>query len=111
MSKRLNINLIDEDIDCRTRFHYYNDEPELYEFECSNILKKFEGKTLCREDAVEAIDTLIAYYYQEKICRMIIDIGKRNESLEPAKEMTLEQIEKMLGHKVKIVSDKEKQDE
>ena len=105
MSKILKINLIEKDIDSDRISPFKG--TRLFNFECSNILKKFEGKPLCNDDVTEAIDTLIAYYHQEEIYTMIIDIDERNESLAPAKEMTIEQIEKKLGYKIKIVSDKE----
>ena len=64
-------------------------------------------KKLSREDCIKAVDTLITYCYQEEIHRMEIDIDERDQILAPVKEMTLEEIEKKLGYKVKIVSDKE----
>lgn len=105
MSKILKINLIEKDMDsCRISPFK---GPRLFEFECSNILKKFEGNPLCNDDVTEAIDTLIAYFCQDGIYKIAIDIDKRDKSLAPAKEMTIEQIEKKLGFKIKIISDKE----
>lgn len=106
--KRLEIKLIDDSIDERALRDGYlspSNRPRLYEFECSNVLKKFEGKTLSRDDLENAIDTMIAYYCKEEIYKTIIDIDTRNESLAPAKEMTIEQIELLLGYKIKIVGD------
>lgn len=105
MSKILKIDLIEKDMDS-CRISPFNG-PRLFEFECSNILKKFEGNPLCNDDVTEAIDTLIAYFCQDGIYKIVIDIDKRDKSLAPAKEMTIEQIEKKLGYKIKIISDKE----
>ena len=49
--------------------------------------------------------------YQERIHKFVVDIDERNRSLAPAKEMTLEEIEAELGHKVKIVNKKDKENE
>lgn len=111
--KRLEIKLIDDDNEQTLKDGYIlpsSKRTRLYEYECHNILKKFEERTLSRDDLENAIDTIIAYYCKEQLYKTIIDIDTRNKSLAPAKEMTLEEIEVLLGHKIKIVSDEEEKE-
>ena len=54
----------------------------------------------------KAIDTIITYFMQQKMYTMIVDLDDRNEHYMPTKEMTIDEIEKELGHKVKIVKKK-----
>lgn len=105
MSKRIEVNLVDPDFDMMTAVQDY---PLLYSIDCNNILDQFEGKEITNDDALKAIDTLAAYFYQEKLYKMVMDIDERDRYLAPAKEMTIEDIENRLGHKIKIVSKKEK---
>ena len=55
----------------------------------------------------EAINTIIVYMAKDRIDGMTIDIDYRNECYAPTKEMTIAEIEKELGYKVKIVKDEE----
>ena len=41
---------------------------------------------------------------------LVLDINDRNKVLAPAKEMTIDEIEKELGYKIKIVKEEEKND-
>lgn len=110
MSKSLEIILTDTTFNIMPPFtigDYDDVRPMLHKSECQNILKQFEGKELTMDDALYAIDTLIAYYARNNMYRTVIDIDERDRRLAPAKEITLEEIEKKLGYKVKIVSDKE----
>ncbi|MGN1399399.1 MAG: hypothetical protein ACI4WG_05330 [Erysipelotrichaceae bacterium] len=100
--KRIEINLISPTLDSRLY-------PALDESECRNILKQFEGKRICNDDVAKAIDTLIAYYAQEGIHKTIIDIDKRDKALATVKEMTLDEVEKELGYKIKIVNREEEE--
>lgn len=104
MSKKIEVLLVDPGFDKMTELHGY---PKLYSIDCPNILEQFEGKEISKDDAIKAIDTLAAYFYQEEICKMVMDIDERDRYLSPAKEMTIEEIEKKLGYKVKIVGEKE----
>lgn len=54
----------------------------------------------------EAIDTIITYFMQRKLHCISIDLEERNNSYAPIKEMTLNEIEKVLGYKIKIINDK-----
>ena len=55
----------------------------------------------------EAIDILIAAMVHCKSNRIVINIDERNESYAEPKKMTLSQIEKVLGHKIELVSEEE----
>lgn len=59
------------------------------------------------DELQEAINTIIVYMAKDRIDGMTIDLDHRNEYYAPAKEMTIAEIEKKLGHKVKIVKEKE----
>ena len=87
MSKRIEVNLVDPDFNMMTAVQ---DHPLLYSTDCNNILDRFEGKEINEDDAMKAIDTLAAYFYQEKIYKMVMDIDERDRYLAPAKEMTIE---------------------
>ena len=59
------------------------------------------------DDLQEAINKIIVYMAKDRIDGMTINIDHRNECYAPTKEMTIAEIEKKLGYKVKIVKDKE----
>lgn len=65
----------------------------------------FEGDAVCEQEALEAMDTLIRYLYQNKEVQIIYDLEYRNKALAPAKEMTMTEIEKALGYKVKLINE------
>ena len=58
------------------------------------------------EEEEQALNTLITYFAQREVYNIIVDLKMRNECYGPAKEMTIEEIEEQLGHKVKIVKEK-----
>ena len=78
--------------------------PILFSHEIDNIINKFDGRKITKDEAMDALDLISLYIYQEGIHEIVVNINERNRFLAPAKEMTLEEIEKKLGHKVKIVS-------
>ena len=59
------------------------------------------------DDLQEAINKTIVYMAKDRIDGMTINIYYRNECYAPTKEMTIAEIEKKLGYKVKIVKDEE----
>ena len=59
------------------------------------------------DDLQEAINKIIVYMAKDRIDGITINIDHRNECYAPTKEMTIAEIEKKLGYKVKIVKDKE----
>lgn len=59
------------------------------------------------DDLQETIDKIIVYMAKDRIDEMIVNIDHRDQCYAPAKEMTIAEIEKKLGYKVKIVKDEE----
>ena len=113
MNKIINIELKDPNLEPdRYGYEYVRipNYPRLFSHEINNIINKFDGHKITEDEIMDALDLISLYIYQERIHKIVIDIDERNRFLEPAKEMTLEEIEKKLGHKVKIVS-KENRDE
>lgn len=55
----------------------------------------------------EAINKIIVYMAKDHLEGTTIDLDYRNECYAPAKEMTITEIEKKLGHKIKIVKEQE----
>lgn len=80
------------------------DHPRIRIYECEHILKSCENESM--NDVEKAINTLINHFVTKNLYTMIIDIDKRNKALAPAKEMTIGDIEKELGYKIKIVKEK-----
>lgn len=110
MKTRINISLIENDIKaCYTYDHFgrYVDEQywlaNIHEDDYPNIYKKHK---VTMEEMQNAVDIIITWLIQQNNNRIIIDLDERNKRLAPAKEMTLEDVEKELGYKVKIVNKK-----
>lgn len=59
------------------------------------------------EDFEKAIDIVITKFMQDGLYYVVVDLEERNESRMPVKEMTMEELEKVLGYKVKVVNKKE----
>ena len=87
---------------------FSRDSTYLYADDCPNIIKKVNDihGEITDEDLANAIDVIIGAFVKRKAYSMVIDIDERDTEYAPAKEMTLEEIEKKLGYKVKIVNDK-----
>ena len=113
MNKRLVIKLDDKRYMKTSNDFVEPDHLGLAFSECNNIISKiekyFDGSlgNISDKDFSDALDLIISYMYINKHSIYIIDIDERNKVNTQAKEMTLEEIERRLGHKVKIVSDKE----
>lgn len=114
MSKLINIELKDTNLE-QDRYGYeyvrIPNYPQLFSHEIDNIINKFDGHKITKDEVMDALDLISLYIYQEGIYKFVVDIDERNKSLSPAKEMTMEEIEAELGHKVKIVNKKEKNNE
>ena len=113
MNKTINIELKDPNLEQDGYGYEYvriPNYPRLFSHEINNIIKKFDGRKITEDEAMDALDLISLYIYQERIHKIVVDIDERNSSLAPAKEMTIEEIEEKLGYKVKIVS-KENRDE
>ena len=84
---------------------FSRDSTYLYADDCPNIIKKVNDihGEITEEDLANAIDVLISAFVKRKVYSIVIDINERNTEYAPAKEMTLKEIEKKLGYKVKIV--------
>lgn len=80
--------------------------PYINLIEVDNIRKKVGGR-VNNEQLRNAIDVIIAYFAESSAERMLIDIDEIEDQYKPAKEMTISEIEKELGYKVKIVKEKE----
>ena len=86
----------------------YKQYPALYDCDCFHIINNLKDQSVpSQEEFNHALDILIAFFVKDEISKMIIDIPRRNQSLAPEKEMTLEEIEEELGYKVKVVNKKE----
>lgn len=97
MRKTLEINLIDPSMDDNMLEYGYT--PKLYKEECQHIINNADENA----DLDQVLNDLISIISKRRLCSIIIDIDGRNKQLAPAKEMTIEEIEKKLGHKIKIV--------
>lgn len=111
MNKTINIELIDPnfeqdkcdyDLVCIPKKY-----PRLFSHEINNIINNFDGRKINEDEVVYALDLISLYMYQKEIYKLVVNIDERNRSLSPAKEMTIEEIEAELGHKVKIVNKKD----
>ena len=104
--KRIEIKLIDPNL-------FSNDEckifglphciPRIKESECYHILEN----TRTDVSLEDALNVLIREMFSRNTNEIIIDINGRNNSYKHTMEMTLEEIEAELGHKIKIVREKE----
>ena len=111
MNKIINIELKDPNLEQDSYGYEYvriPNYPRLFSHEIDNIINKFDGHKITEDEIMDALDLISLYIYQEGIHKIVVDIDERNGSLAPAKEMTLEESEKELGYKIKIVAEKEK---
>lgn len=115
MSKKLFVKIEDPDVN---KIKYtdlfdpnFNPEqiPNLHAYDCPNVVghvRKKLGHDATMDDVIDALDVLTAYISENDVYYFKVDISERNDSLRPAKEMSIKDIEKELGYKIKIVSDK-----
>ena len=111
--KTLNIELKDTNLEQDMYGHELvciPEHPMLFGHEIDNIINKFDGRKITHDEVCDALDLISLYIYQERLCKFVVDIDGRNSFLAPAKEMTIEEIEKELGYKVNIVSKENKND-
>lgn len=108
MSKTLEIELVDPDFEPLYWVHK-EQYPVLHEIDCTNILDKLKGTIgteISHKDVELAIDILIDHFVKNGLYKMAVDISERDRLAVPPKEMTMEDIEKALGYKIKIISEK-----
>ena len=99
MNKYMKIDIVDD----------HNNRQYLNESECDNIINRVSnilGEEIPEEYIIDLLDVLITRFAKNKSKYLYVNIDRRNRELEPVKEMTLEDIEKELGYKVRIVNDK-----
>lgn len=73
-----------------------------------HIISSLDHYPPTADEVKKAICILTGRLIYRSVWNMESDIDSLNMSLSPPKEMTIEEIEKELGHKVKIVEEKEK---
>ena len=96
-------------LEIRTR-NVTTTNPYIDLIEVDNIRKKIGGR-VDMEKFNNAILTLIAYFAENKVEKVLIDIAEVEDSYRPAKKMTISEIEKELGYEIEIVKEKENEDE
>ena len=109
MSKILKVNLVDDDREGMPSHLVF--APRLYEKDCPNLVKRVHGNAehvkVSEEAAVAALETLAVYFIDKQLCSGSLDIYQRESDLTPkkeTKELSLKEIEDMLGYPVKIVN-------
>lgn len=109
MNKILKVNLVDDD--CEEMSPYLVFSPKLYEKDYPNLVKRVHGNAKCvkvsEEAAVAALETLAVYFIDNKLCTGYLDVDQRESDLTPkkeTKELSLKEIEDILGYPVKIVN-------
>ena len=113
MCKRLVVKIENPDLNKRRCMELIDSElqiPELRPFDCPDVIRHVTqklGRRVTLEDVVDALDMIVTYINENEIHSFKVNITERNNSLRPAKEMSIEDIEKELGYKIKIVSDDE----
>lgn len=85
---------------------YTVDWSVLSEAECRNILKAMNFHQPTEDEVSDAINILLAHLYYKRQSGTYADVDIMNDKASQ-KEMTISEIEKELGHKVKIVKEKE----
>lgn len=107
MNKKINISVVDKNSGWTSIIH--EDDKFITESyylgtlsggEYSNVYVKHE---VTPEEFENALDTITTWFMQNGTERIEIDLDERNAKLAPVKEMTIEEIEKELGHKIKII--------
>ena len=81
--------------------------PFIYDRDCQHIINNLNiDDDITVEELNHALDIITAYFAKHCINGLVLDINERNKILAPAKEMTIDEIEKELGYKIKIVGNK-----
>lgn len=79
--------------------------------DCQHIINNLNrDDEITVEELNHALDIVTAYFFKHRINWLVLDINDRNKVLAPAKEMTIDEIEKELGYKIKIVKENNKDD-
>lgn len=113
MCKRLVVKIENPDLNKRRCMELIDSElqiPELRPFDCPDVIGHVTqklGRRVTLEDVVDALDMIVTYLNENEIHSFKVNITERNNSLRPTKEMSIEDIKKELGYKIKSVSDDE----
>ena len=86
----------------------YNDSSMLELHDCNNIINQFDSRELTYDNYARAIDFIVSYLYMNRCHTAIADIHERNKQLMSPKEMTIGEIEELLGYEIKIVKEENK---
>ena len=105
MSKKLEIRVVDTNLVsepglCSDLKH---ERPHIYYNEYNYIDKALLCKTVDIDDISDVVACLIRYIGMNGLEYIVCDINEVNKGFAPAKEMTIADIEKELGYKIKIV--------
>mgnify|MGYP006983167130 CR=1 FL=1 len=105
MSKKLEIRVVDTNLVsepglCSDLKH---ERPHIRYYEYDYIDKALLCKTVDINNISDVIACLIRYFGMNELAYMVCDINEVNKGFAPAKEMTIDDIEKELGYKIKIV--------
>lgn len=103
MKKKIEIRVIDPDFTILQEIA--GEHPIISPCECLNIMDKFKGRDISRDDVIESIDLITAYLVQENLYAIDCVVAERDASLAPEKEMTISDIEKELGYRIKIIKE------
>lgn len=101
VSLRIEVNRTGEDT--KIPLYLQRDDPnKIYTSDAANIINSFKKEDITYDNAVKAIDLLIAYMCQADLDYFIADVHERNKALKPV-EITKEELERILGYKISIV--------
>lgn len=101
---RIEVNRTGEDT--KIPLYLRSDNPnKIYQLDAINIINSFKKEDITYDNAVKAIDFLIAYMWQADLNYFIADVHERNKALKPV-DITKEKIEEILGYKINIVGGK-----
>ena len=106
-NKSIVIKVEDPSFDPVTALTSFSKEgPFIYDRDCQHIIDNMNRDTeITVEELNHALDIMTAYFVEHHINGLVLDINERNKILAPAKEMTIDEIEKELGYKIKIVKE------
>lgn len=112
MGKSLVIALTDKDIKLDNKLPIIslnvNELKPLEAEECDHIRALVDDEYPTEKSVTKAVSILMNYFYAtDEVCR-IVDVTELDRKFAPPKEMTVAEIEKELGYKVKIVKEKER---
>ena len=105
MDKYLKISIKDSTMPKNMPVGY--DERVIYSSEIQNIINTIGDITV--EDLKTAIDVLLVHFAENNLTSMCIDVRKRDLVHVPVKEMTINDIEKELGYRIKIVKEEDEE--